>query len=182
MQQDKERAPFATERCRINEVAHTFKKKERKRKEKENPSIPSLAEEMATRAFFVAAVTLSLSIPSLAGIDPDYAENITVYHINPHHYGPNPINMDTGDAAGDMFFDLYIAIINPLVCPDGARSGHHCSNPEAAGPDLVVNELVLEVDRRYSIYARCNIGVNGTGAYFSFAANFICFSQIFSMV
>jgi hypothetical protein len=36
------------------------------------------------------------------------------------------------------------------------------SNPEAVGPDLVVNKLVLTVDTRFSTYALCNIGINGS--------------------
>ena len=36
------------------------------------------------------------------------------------------------------------------------------SNPEAVGPDLVVNKLVLTVDSRFSTYALCNIGINGS--------------------
>jgi hypothetical protein len=72
---------------------------------------------------------------------------------------------DTGDAAGDLFFDLHNVLINPLECPQGAASGHHCTNPEAIAPDLMVNQLTLEVDTRYSMYAKCNIGVNGTDGH-----------------
>ena len=53
-------------------------------------------------------------------------------------------------------------IIYPLECPNGSDTGHGCSNPEAIAPDLMVNKVLLEVDTRYSLYARCNIGVNGT--------------------
>lgn len=95
-------------------------------------------------------------------IDPAWANNITVYHVNPHTAGAIPINMDTGDATGDLAFDLFEVVIAPLVCPNGSKSGHGCSNPEATGKDLMVNKLTLEVDSRYSDYAKCNIGVNGT--------------------
>ena len=40
----------------------------------------------------------------MPGIDPRYLGNITVYHVNPASYGSAPVNMNTGDAAGDMFF------------------------------------------------------------------------------
>ena len=67
-------------------------------------------------------------------VDPAHAANITVYHVNPHEFGAVPINMDTGDATGDLFFDLFEVIITPLKCPDGKGSGHGCTNPEAIAP------------------------------------------------
>ena len=73
--------------------------------------------------------------------------------------------MDVGDAAGDMFFDLHNVIIEPLECPHGASSGHGCSNPEAVAPNLMVNKLTVEMDSRFSGYAKCNIGVNGTDGH-----------------
>jgi hypothetical protein len=60
-----------------------------------------------------AAVMLRLLplLPLLAAptraIDPAYAQNLTVFHINPREEGPYPLNMDTADAAGDLFFDLF---------------------------------------------------------------------------
>lgn len=69
--------------------------------------------------------------------------------------------MDTGNVLGDLFFDLLEVVIYPLSCPNGSGSGHECGNPEASG-DLNVNKLTLEVDDRYSGYAKCNICVNGT--------------------
>merc|ERR1712224_722572 len=112
--------------------------------------------------FLTAAVLPVLCSGVTAHPDPAYAKNITVYHVNPHKYGAIPTNMDTGDATGDMFFDLFEVIIAPLACPNGAASGHGCTNPEAVGSDLMVNKLTLEVDTRYSRYAKCNIGVNGS--------------------
>lgn len=100
-----------------------------------------------------------------AAINPAFAKNITIFHVNPKEYGAIPINMDTGDAPGDMFFDLHNVILVPLQCPHGAASGHGCANPEAVAPDLVVNKLILEVDTRFSDYAKCNIGVNGSDAH-----------------
>lgn len=140
-------------------------------------------------------MTLALFAPALAQRpDPAYATNITVYHINPHPSGAIPVNsacqlhdaygilsmaptqqnvsslsavcaVDTGNGVGDLFFDLFEVLIFPLACKQGAQSGHTCSNPEAHGSNLVVNKLVLEVDNRYSDYAMCNIGVNGTDGH-----------------
>ena len=90
--------------------------------------------------------------------------NITVYPVNEHAYGPVPVNMDTGDAAGDWFFDMEEVIIVPLVCDDDP-TGHGCSNQEAVGADLVVNKLVLAVETPFERYAKCNVGVNGTDGH-----------------
>ena len=67
--------------------------------------------------------------------------------------------------------------MTPLECPHGAASGHHCTNPEAVSPDLVVNKLVLEVDAAFSGYAKCNIGVNGSDGHGNSCADgqYCCF-------
>ncbi len=65
-------------------------------------------------------VLLVLAPPSLkfvAAIDPAYARNITVYHVNPVSFGPYPINMNTADAVGDLFFDM-----NQVGCRCRCRS------------------------------------------------------------
>merc|ERR1711957_653497 len=93
------------------------------------------------------------------GIDPAHAQNITVFHVNPHQFGAAPINMDTGDAGGDMFFDLFQVISQPLLCANKTHHhghhGHTCTNQEAIAPNLMVNKVTLEVDSRYSGYAKC---------------------------
>ena len=93
---------------------------------------------------------LSLSLAAPPSIDPAHATNITVYHVNPHKSGAIPVNMDTGNAAGDLFFDLFEVLISPLACHQTQHKGHGCHNPEAVGKGLVVNKLTLEVDDRYS--------------------------------
>ena len=42
-------------------------------------------------------------------------------------------------------------LISPLACQNQTKPPHHggpdpCSNPEAVGPDLMVNKVTLEVD------------------------------------
>jgi len=93
-------------------------------------------------------------------IDPRFAINITVFHVNERTLGAIPVNMDTGDAAGDLFFDMYDVISAPLKCANSKHPSGVCLNPEATGKDLVVNKLILEVDSRFSHYALCNVGIN----------------------
>ena len=98
------------------------------------------------------------------GINPLYMQNITVFHVNPESYGLVPIDMDTGDAAGDLFFWLK-SVQTPLECAKNAShahsSGFDCRNAEVMNPDLSITKLVLEVDSRYTTYSMCNICVNG---------------------
>ena len=35
-------------------------------------------------------------------IDPRYATNLTVYHVNEHKFGAVPVNMNTADATGGV--------------------------------------------------------------------------------
>jgi len=39
--------------------------------------------------------------------NPAHTARLTVWHINPKHLGAVPVNMDSGNIAGDMFFDLW---------------------------------------------------------------------------
>lgn len=98
------------------------------------------------------------------GVIPrEYAENITVYHVNPMNYSYAPINMDTGNSLGDLYFDLR-SVDLPIECsnPKTARSSD-CKNQEVVSGDLGITRLTIEVDKRYyGEYARCNICVNGT--------------------
>lgn len=101
-----------------------------------------------------------------AAIDPKYATNITVFHVNEHKFGAIPVNMNTGDAVGDLFFDMLEVLITPLTCANRSGRPSHgpdpCTNPEAVGDDLMINKVTLEVDRRFSGYGACNVCINGT--------------------
>ena len=74
------------------------------------------------------------------------ATDLTVFHVNPASYPAAPINMDTGDALGDMYFDLR-SLATPIECahptPQTARD---CDNEEVVANDLVVTKLVLDVN------------------------------------
>ena len=87
-----------------------------------------------------------------------------MYHVNPRKYGPVPVNMDTGDASGDLFFELHEVLTVPLECADKNatnRSRFNCDNPEATSPTDVVSKITLEVRDGFSSYAMCNIGHHG---------------------
>ena len=116
----------------------------------------------------LALLTVLLSSLALA-VDPRFAENITVYHVNEHKYGAIPVNMNTGDAVGDLFFDLLEVVIAPLACQHHKKPTHPgpdpCANPEAVGADLMVNKVTLEVDKRLSGYGACNVGINGSDPF-----------------
>ena len=78
--------------------------------------------------------------------------NITVYHVNEQSYGAVPMDMNTADLNGDMFFDLRSKAL-PIECSAanrGGHSSHDCLNPEVAPPaddPLVVTKLVLTIRR-----------------------------------
>ena len=49
--------------------------------------------------------------------------NMTVYHVNPSVYGPVPINEDTADLLGDMYFDLR-SVGLPIECANPSALFH----------------------------------------------------------
>lgn len=78
----------------------------------------------------------------------------------PGVYGDDPINMNTGDKRGDMYFNFKSSMI-PLECQNNETHGLDCRNRETMDPNLVVSKLVLEVDGRYGSYQMCNVCVDG---------------------
>ena len=89
--------------------------------------------------------------------------SITVYHVNPSRYPVMPINMDTADRNGDMFFSMR-SIVQPIECANDPSS-HDCTNVEVTSNSLVITKLILEVELPYGPYGRCNICVNGTDSH-----------------
>ena len=65
-----------------------------------------------TRALLLAS---AVSV-SMAQIPRQFAKNITVYHVNPVIYGVAPVNMNTADLLGDMYFDLRSKALPIEVC------------------------------------------------------------------
>ena len=106
---------------------------------------------------------LACQLGTVVAIDPAHAVNITVYHVNQATFGAAPVNMDTGDARGDMFFDMRSMDL-PIECAHpNNHTSHDCDNAEVVGNDLAITKLILEVDSsRYGEYGRCNVCVNGS--------------------
>eukprot|EP00658_Telonema_sp_P-2_P048187 TRINITY_DN3666_c0_g2_i3.p1 TRINITY_DN3666_c0_g2~~TRINITY_DN3666_c0_g2_i3.p1 ORF type:complete len:185 (-),score=41.19 TRINITY_DN3666_c0_g2_i3:674-1228(-) len=110
----------------------------------------------------LSMVTLVLLLQLSMAIDPVHRTNITVYHVNQATYGAAPVNMDTGDALGDMYFD-FRSVDLPMECAKPSPSTQHdCENAEVTSDNLVITKLVLTVDNRFGEYGRCNVCVNGT--------------------
>ena len=53
-------------------------------------------------------------------IDPAHSSKIEIYHVNPSTYGAAPLNMNTGDAGGDLYFDLR-SVYTPSSAPTRRR-------------------------------------------------------------
>ena len=116
---------------------------------------------MRTRATCV----LLIVVDAFAFTTTPAAKEVVMYHVNPQRFGPVPLNMDTADEAGDLFFELMEVLTVPLACSDpkrDQRSHFECDNPEADDPTDVVNKITLTVTQGFSEYAMCNIGRNGT--------------------
>lgn len=85
--------------------------------------------------------------------------------MNSYQEGPIPLNMDSGTALGDLFFDLKFVLLKPFSCEDPFFA-KDCKNPETQGSDLVINRLELEHTQSWGEYAYCNVGTdNGTDIY-----------------
>lgn len=86
--------------------------------------------------------------------------------MNPVSAGAYPVNMDTGDALGDLYFYLGQFLL-PLECQNvSAESRAHfdCDNPERVSKDLVVTRAEMSFDDRFTGYSGCNL-CNGTDPF-----------------
>lgn len=110
-----------------------------------------------SRSLRAAALVVLCPLGEAARVDPRYAADLTVYHLNPLSAGAVPVNMDTGDELGDLNFFLPEFFL-PLACADpDSRARFDCDNPERTDPDLVVTRVKMSVDTRYARYALCNL-------------------------
>ena len=60
-----------------------------------------------------AAAAAVLVAPS--DIPPAHLAELDVYHVNPPSFSDTPLDMNTGDGAGDMFFNLQ-STFTPILC------------------------------------------------------------------
>ena len=99
--------------------------------------------------FMVLAALLSIAVPDQT--------KFTVFHVNPLHEGVVPVNMDTADLSGDIFFDLRSKTL-PIECSNAtsAHFGSDCRNEEVVDDDLVISKLTMTVKGRFGEYGRCN--------------------------
>mmetsp|Transcript_103582 Transcript_103582/g.189616 ORF Transcript_103582/g.189616 Transcript_103582/m.189616 type:complete len:367 (+) Transcript_103582:30-1130(+) len=106
----------------------------------------------------LAAIASAYIGRGISWIPPDYAQNLTVYHVNPIHAGATPVDMDTGDALGDLTFYLNDLLL-PLECNNATtdwRQTFDCDNPERVDHNLVVTKVDLSIDSRFTTYSACN--------------------------
>uniref|UniRef100_A0A7S4F4Y0 Uncharacterized protein n=2 Tax=Chrysotila carterae TaxID=13221 RepID=A0A7S4F4Y0_CHRCT len=111
------------------------------------------------------ATCLLLLFSGATAVDP-LSKTITVFHVNPLREGVIPVNMDTADLRGDMFFDVHSKTL-PIQCavpPPSIYSRIDCSNPEVVASDLVITKLQLNMrpSDSFGEYGRCNL-CNATG-------------------
>jgi hypothetical protein len=83
---------------------------------------------------------------------------LTVYHIHRPGLPSAPVDQNTADTLGEIFF-FTLSTLLPYGCKN--YSSPFCQNPEIIAPDLVVSKLLLEVDSRFGEYGRCNLCVDG---------------------
>jgi len=116
---------------------------------------------MLSRFTHVAFFLSQVLILSHGQIDPQHARKLTVYHVHPKTVASLPVNADTGDIAGDLTFYLAKFLL-PLQCVDPVgKEQFDCNNPELHNTNLVVTQVSLEVDDRFTAYSGCNL-CNGT--------------------
>eukprot|EP01045_Picozoa_sp_COSAG04_P034571 COSAG04_NODE_7631_length_1094_cov_1.582915_1_plen_336_part_01 len=98
-------------------------------------------------------------------VNPATAINLTVYHVNQRNYSAVPVNLNTGDLGGDMYFDLGWGQLEVLECAkplNYSRSSLVAVNCEDDAEvfdrsELAITELVLEVDSsRFGFFIGCD--------------------------
>lgn len=116
-----------------------------------------------------ALIFRSLLVTSAAlfcmAILPESEMDLTVYHVNPLSAGAIPIDQDTGDIPGDLYFYLGDFLL-PEECKNKTAAmiaGFDCGNVERTG-DLVVTKVDMVIDKNVSGYMACNL-CNGTDPF-----------------
>jgi hypothetical protein len=112
-------------------------------------------------AYIHAALVLCLV--NAVAIRPKHATELTVFHVNEASFPVAPVNMNTGNANGDAYFD-FRSVDLPIECANVTKeNAHDCKNAELVGKDIVITKLILEVDSHsFGTYGYCNLCVNGS--------------------
>ena len=99
---------------------------------------PRLPQLLACSTIMVLATVVPQLVVSVDPLNPVHLE---VFHMNPFadvvKFGGVPINMDTANKAGDLYFDLIERFLFPLSCRKAAQStgGKNSSAAREAGED-----------------------------------------------
>ena len=107
---------------------------------------------MNTRMLVLGALLVAASTSKLA--------NLTVCRLTPTDF-PGIADRDTGDAAGDIFFTLYEAIL-PVYCPQNPGDSICTFTLFNNTNRNVYRQSVIEVDTNYGVYNGCNPQPNRT--------------------
>jgi len=103
---------------------------------------------------------MAFGLSPVRAIDPAHAQRLAVYHSHPLGFPVAPVNQNTADFEGHVFFDIF-STFKQFTCAVVSLPGPGCGNPEVDGRDLVVTELILEADSRWDTYGKCNICIDG---------------------
>ena len=97
----------------------------------------------ATSATQALHGVVSASITNSASV----TTNVTLYHINPLSYSAAPVDMDLGDVAGDLYFDIS-QVPQAFSCHGMLPKPSYCVNKETHGQDLGVTKVVLALSEQ----------------------------------
>jgi hypothetical protein len=80
------------------------------------PALRKLAGTIGLCA--IVATTLAGPTGSGGRLDASNTQRLTLFHLNPAAYGDAPVNMNTADARGDLFF-FFSSLYEPVECEEG---------------------------------------------------------------
>eukprot|EP00041_Stephanoeca_diplocostata_P011875 m.197026 g.197026 ORF g.197026 m.197026 type:complete len:311 (-) comp18707_c0_seq3:271-1203(-) len=111
-----------------------------------------------------ASMQMKVKVRFSQSPSPPNAVELDVYHVNPANY-TGISNMNSGDAAGDAFFDLrspalyYMCVLNRTNAKNYPPG--FCDNPEVVAEDLAITQVSLAVDPQFAQYSACNVCIDG---------------------
>lgn len=115
-----------------------------------------MVSALGVLACAAVAVARAATGPGGGVIQPRKLENLTVYRVTPVNL-TGIADRNSGDAAGDVFFTLYEAIL-PVYCPQNPMDSI-CNITSTVLGDTnrnVYRQSIIEVDANYGIYNGCD--------------------------